>query len=320
MEAVTYDRYGSFENLAVRDIAQPAIKDDEVLIRVRAASLQIGDVFAVHGAPYMMRMMTGLFRPKLGAPGFDIAGTVEAVGKRVTQFRAGDDVFGGCRGGACAQYARTRPDQLALKPTMLTFEEAAATTTSAVAALTALRKVANVQPGQRVLINGASGGIGTFAVQIAKAFGAHVTGVCSTKNVELVRSLGADEVIDYTQQDFTQHQYDVILDNVENRALADVRRALAPRGTLVLNSGTGAQGFAMFARLVKPIIINPFVRQRLRRFVSAPNHDDLVSLIQLVESGALKPVIDRTYRLAEVPAALAHIEGGHARGKVIVTI
>lgn len=230
-------------------------------------------------------------------------------------------MFGACN-GACAEYACVGQDKLALKPANLTFAEAAAVPTSALAALHALRDVGKVQPGQKVLINGASGGVGTFAVQIAKSFGAEVTAVCSTTNVDTVRSIGADHVIDYTQQDFTQggKRYDLIFDNVENRSLSDCRRALTPSGTLILNSGTGAHGIGMLVRLVKPLVLSPFVRQNLRRYLSVPNHEDLVILKELVESRKLTPVIDRKYPLHETPAALGYIEGGHARGKVVITL
>lgn len=321
MRAIVYDKYGSFDVLGVRDIDKPVVKDDEVLVRVHAAGLHIGDVFGVRGAPFVMRMVTGLLKPKYGVPGFDLAGQVEAVGKNVKSFRPGDEVFGACN-GACAEYACTVEDKLAHKPANVTFEQAAALPTSALAALHALRDVGKVQPGQKVLINGASGGVGTFAVQIAKSFGAEVTGVCSTRNVDMVRSLGADHVIDYTQEDFTRgtNRYDVIFDNVENRSVSDCRRALTPSGTLILNSGTGARGIKMLVRMFKPLVLSPFVRQNLRRYLSVPNHDDLVALSQLVESGQLTPVIDKTYPLHETPAALGYIEAGHARGKVVVTV
>ncbi|MGK0189995.1 MAG: NADPH:quinone reductase-like Zn-dependent oxidoreductase [Verrucomicrobiales bacterium] len=321
MKAITYDRYGSFENLALRDVSKPTIKPDELLIRVRAAGLHIGDCFAVRGAPLVMRLATGLFKPKHGVPGFDLAGEVEAVGKNVTKFKVGDEVFG-AHISTCAEYVCTKPDKLALKPANLSFEQAAALPTSALAALHALRDVAKVQPGQKVLINGASGGVGSFAVQIAKSFGAEVTGVCSTSNVDMVRSIGADEVIDYTSKDFTQGgaRFDVILDNVENRPLSDCRRALTRTGTLIVNSGTGARGMAMLIRLIKPLLVSPFIRQKLRRYLSVPNHEDLVVLKELVESGKLRPVIDKAYSLDDTPAALVYIEGGHARGKVVVGI
>jgi NADPH:quinone reductase-like Zn-dependent oxidoreductase len=321
MKAVVHDRYGSPDVLDVRDIDKPAVKADQVLVRVHAAGLHVGDCFGVRGVPFPVRVATGLLKPRYGVPGLDVAGHVEAVGNNVKRFRPGDEVFGACS-GACAEYARAGEDKLALKPANLTFEEAAALPTSALAALHALRDVGKVKPGQRVLINGASGGVGTFAVQIAKSFGAEVTGVCGTTNAGLVRSIGADHVIDHTQGDFTQgaQRYDLILDNVENRSLSDCRRALTPTGTLILNSGTGARGFRLLVRLVKPIVLAPFTRQSLRRYLSTPNHQDLVVLTEFVESAKLTPVIDKTYPLDETPAALRHIEGGHARGKVVITL
>ena len=321
MKAIAYDNYGSLDVLSIRNIEKPAAKDDGVLVRVEAAGLHVGDCFGVRGEPFAMRVVSGLLRPKYGVPGFDLAGHVEAVGKNVKRFKPGDEVFG-VSTGTCAEYACAAEDKLALKPANLTFEAAAAVPTSALAALHALRDAGEVQPGQRVLINGASGGVGTFAVQIAKAFGAEVTGVCSTTNVDMVRSIGADYVIDYTQEDFTWdgQRYGLILDNVENRSLSECRRALAPSGTLVLNSGTGARGIGMLVRLLKPLVVSPFVRQNLRRYLSVPKHEDLLVLKEMVESGKLTPVIDRTYPLRETPAALGYIEGGHARGKVVVTV
>jgi len=321
MKAIVNDEYGSPDELKLRDLEKPAIGEHEVLIRVHAAGLNVGDSFAVRGSPVLMRMMTGLLRPKYGVPGFDVAGRVEALGSAVTKFRPGDEVFG-VSNGTCAEYVRAAEDKLALKPATLTFQEAAAIPTSGLAALHGLRDAGKLQPGQRVLINGASGGVGTFAVQIAKSFGAEVTGVCSTANVEMVRSIGADHVIDYTREDFTTGgpRYDLIFDNVENRSLSACRRALTPRGTLVVNSGTGARGLRMLARLVRPLLLSPFVRQKLRRFLSRPNHADLAVLKSLVENGKLRPVIDSTYPLGETPAALRHVEGGHARGKVVVAV
>ncbi|TMG04351.1 MAG: NAD(P)-dependent alcohol dehydrogenase [Chloroflexi bacterium] len=321
MKAIAYDKYGSFDVLALGDIDKPALKDNEVRVRVSAVGLQIGDCFGVRGAPYMVRMYTGLLKPKYGVPGYDFAGQIEALGSDAKQFQPGDEVFGSSQ-AACAEYAVAREDQLAPKPANVSFEEAAAIPTAALTALRGLRDVGRVQAGQNVLINGASGGVGHFAVQIAKALGAEVTGVCSTKNVEMVRSIGADHVIDYTKEDFTEGDelYDLILDNVENRSLSDVRRALALNGTLVLNSGTGARGMGMLVRLVKPLVVSPFARQNLRRYLVKPNHEDLVYLKEMAESGKLRPVIDKTYPLAETAAALAYIEGGHAAGKVVVTI
>ena len=321
MKAMHHDRYGALDLLALRDIERPTVGDADVLIRVRAAGLHIGDCFGVHGSPFLMRLVSGLLKPTYGVPGFDVAGQVEAVGSKVTRIRPGDAVFGTCK-GACAEFVSAPAGTLALKPARLTFEQAAALPTSGLAALHALRDAGRVRPGQQVLINGASGGVGTFAVQLAKAFGAEVTGVCSSGNVSPVRSLGADHVIDHTRQDFTQcaRRYDLILDNVENRSLADCRRVLTPSGTLILNSGTGAQGVAMLIRLLKPLVLSPFVHQTLKRYLSIPNHADLVVLTELVEAGHLAPVIDKIYPLQETAAALRHIEGGHARGKVVVSM
>ena len=321
MQAIVQDRYGPIDVLQRRDIDKPAIGHGEVLVRVRAAGLHVGDLFSVRGSPFPVRMMTGLLRPKVGVPGFDVAGHVEAVGSAVTRFRPGDEVFG-VGIGACAEYARAAEDKLLPKPADLTWEQAAAIPTSGLAAFHGLRDAGKLQPGERVLINGASGGVGTFAVQIAKAFGAEVTAVSSTRNVELVRALGADHVIDYTREDFTagEAHYDLILDNVENRSISEIRRVLTPNGTLVLNSGTGATGLRMLARLIWPLVLSRFTSHTLRRYLSNPNQADLAALTQLVEDGKVKPVIERTYPLRETPAALRHIASGHARGKVVVTV
>lgn len=321
MKAIVHDRYGSFELLELRDIPKPEVGDDEVRAQVRAAGLHVGDCFSIRGAPFVMRFATGLLKPKHGVPGFDLAGQIEAVGKNVTRFQVGDEVFGACN-GACAEFVCVQPGQLAHKPEKLSFEQAAALPTSALAALHALRDVGKVQPGQRVLINGASGGVGTFAVQIAKSFGAEVTGVCSTSNLELVRSLGVDHTVDYTREDFTlgEQRYDLIFDNVENRTLSDLRRVLTPKGMLILNSGTGARGMKMMVRLIKPLVLSPFASQDLRRYLSVPNHEDLAVLGELVEAGRLHPVIDRIYPLDQTAAALAYIERGHTRGKVIIHV
>ena len=321
MKAIIQDSYGPLERLEQRDIAKPEPAAGEVLVRVHAAGLHVGDVFAVTGSPFPVRAMTGMRRPKYGVPGFDLAGTVAAVGSGVTKLAVGDEVFGTGRGTA-AEYATAREEELAPMPAGLTFEEAAAIPTSAFAALHALRDAGRLQSGQRVLINGASGGVGSFAVQIAKTMGARVTGVTSGANVDFVRSIGADEVIDYTREDFTAlgRRWDLILDNVENRSLDDVRRAVAPGGTLVLNSGTGAGGLRMVVRLVRPLLLSLFSRQSLRRFVSNPNQADLLALRGLVESGALRPIVGRTYPLGDAAAALEHIAGGHSRGKVVLVI
>lgn len=321
MNAIVQDRYGPPDVLEFREIETPAIGDRDVLVRVHAAGLHAGDCFTVRGSPFPVRLATGLLKPRPGVPGYDLAGRVEAIGTKVTRFQRGDQVFG-ASSGTCAEYARAHEDTLAHKPANLSFEQAAAIPTSGLAALHALRDVAKVQPGQKVLINGAAGGVGTFAVQIARSLGAEVTGVCSTGNVDMVRTIGAAHAIDYTREDFTRgrQRYDLIFDNVENRSLADCRRALTPDGTLILNSGTGARGLRMLIRLVTPLVLAPFVRHRLRRYVSGARHADLVVLKELVESGQVSPVIDRTYPLRETPAALRYLEQGHARGKVVVTM
>lgn len=321
VRAVVHDSYGPPELLQVREIDEPVPGAGDVLVRVRAAGLHVADCFAVRGSPLPMRATSGLLRPRHGVPGFDVAGQVEAVGGDVSRFRPGDEVFGVCD-GSCAEYVTTAEDKLALRPATLTAEQAAAMPTSGLAALHAIRDRGATRPGQRVLIVGAAGGLGTFAVQIATSLGAEVTGVCGPANAELVRSIGAIRVIDYTQEDFAAdgRQYDLILDNVENRSLADCRRALRSGGTLILNSGTGARGARLIVRLVKPLVLSPFTDQRLLRYLSTPNREDLVALKGLVETGQLTPVVGRTYPLAETPAALRHIEGGHARGKVVVTL
>jgi NADPH:quinone reductase-like Zn-dependent oxidoreductase len=321
MQAITHDRYGSPDTLRLRELARPAIGADEVLIRTRAASLHPGDLFAVLGSPFPVRLATGLRRPKVGVPGFDVAGTVEAVGTAVTQFRPGDEVFG-VGIGTCAELVRAKAAVVVGKPTSISFEEAAAIPTSALAALHGLRDAGGLKPGQRLLVNGASGGVGSFAVQIGRILGADVTGVCSTANVELVRSLGASHVVDYTHEDFTAgaDRYDLILDNIENRPLSAVRRALTPGGTLVLNSGTGATGLRMLARLVWPLVLSPFTSHRLRRFISNPKRPDIEWLAQRAAEGSMRPIIGARYGLAETATALRLIESGHSRGKVVVTM
>lgn len=321
MKAMVYDRYGSLDVLSLREIAVPTIKADEVLVRTRAAGIHIGDCLLMRGSPFPVRLVTGLLRPKYGVPGLDVAGTVEAVGRQVTTLKVGDEVFGS-GWGTCAEYVAAKPSHLLLKPASLSFAEAAALPTSGTAALRGLRDAGKLQPGQKVLINGASGAVGTLAVQIAKALGGQVTGVCSSKNVALVQSLGADAVIDYSQEDFTKGsaRYDLVLDNIENHSLAACRGVLTPNGTLILNSGTGETGMAMMGRLLKPLLLAPFVRHKLRRYVSATNQADLVTLTKLVAAGQLKPVLGQTYPLAETRAAFAYIESGRAQGKVVVTL
>jgi len=325
MKAIVYSDYG-LSNLKLENIEKPVPNDDQILVKVRAASINPYDWHFVEGTPYIMRMMgVGLRKPKDIQLGVDFAGTVEAVGKNVTQFKPGDDVFGG-RGGAFAEYVCRRAEgAVALKPANLTFEQAASVNIAGITALQALRDKGKVQPGQKVLINGASGGVGTFAVQIAKTFGADVTGVCSTRNVDLVRSLGADHVIDYTKEDFAKgtERYDVILDNVPNHSLSECRRILTPNGKYVMIGGGGpndSRWVGPFGRVIKTMVLSPFTSQKMGMMMADANGKDLTILADMMQSGKLKPVIDRTYKLNEVPAAIAYLEEGHARGKVVITV
>lgn len=321
MKAIVQDNYGSPEALQLREIDKPAIGAGDVLIRVRAAGVNPADWAIMSGLPYVARPVYGLRRPT-GVRGTDVAGVVEAVGATVTRFRRGDEVFGWCN-GSFAEYASAREDTLELKPANLTFEQSAAVPMAGLVALQALRDQGKLRAGQKVLINGASGGIGTFAVQIAKSFGAHVTGVCSTRNVDLVRSIGADHVIDYTREDFTRsgQRYDFILDNVANHSLSSLRRALTPTGTLVPNGGGfDNHWFAGGGRVISALVVSRFVSHTLRPFLVAPKHEDLVVLKEFLEAGDVTPVIDRAYPLSETAQAMGHVGGGHARGKVAITV
>jgi NADPH:quinone reductase-like Zn-dependent oxidoreductase len=325
MKAIVQDAYGPATVLQTRDIDRPEITEVEVLVRVRAAGVNPADWAIMSGLPYIARPVYGLRKPKNAVRGTDVAGTVEAVGAGVRRLRPGEEVFGWCGGlgGAFAEYASVSADALAPKPDNLTFEQAAAVPMAGLVALQALRDHGNVRAGQRVLINGASGGIGTFAVQIAKALGAEATGVCSTRNVDLVRSIGADHVIDYTREDFTRmdRRYDFVLDNVANRSLSDLRRALTPTGTLVPNGGGfDNHWFASGGRVIGAHVLNRFVSHRLRPFLVSPKSEDLIALKELIEAGKVTPVIDRTYPLSETPQAVGHVGGGHARGKVVLTV
>ncbi len=321
MKAIVQAGFGPPKDVLERkEIDNPAVGDGDVLVHVYATSVHIGDYYTIAGLPYVMRPLFSTLRAKNGVPGSDIAGTVEAVGKDVAQFQPGDEVFGSHK-GAFAELAAFPAGSLALKPANLTFEEASAVGASALTALQALRDHGEVQPGQKVLITGASGGVGTFAVQIAKEFGAEVTGVCSTRNVELVQSIGADHVIDYTREDFTtdEERYDLILDNVGNRSRSDTRRALTPTGTLLSN---GAPVGGWFGGLKQPIgatVSSLFIRQQGRGFVSTSNPEDLAALKELAEAGQITPVIDRTYPLSQAPEAVAHVGEGHSQGKTIIT-
>lgn len=319
MKAIVQDSYGSAEVLQARDIEMPLIADNEVLVRVHAASIHVGDWILMTGSPFVMRMATGLRKPKNPIPGTDVAGTVEAVGKDVQRLRPGDEVFGWCA-GAFAEFASASEDQFILKPANLTFEQAAAVGVSATTALQLLRDDGKVQPGQKVLINGASGGVGTFAVQIAKAFGAEVTGVCSTKNVDLVRSIGADHVIDYTREDFStgMRRYDLILDNVGNHSMARTRRALSSTGTLISNGGGHAGG--KLGRTIRTMLVAMFVRQQAKPTLKTQNRDDLVALKELVEAGRITPVIDSTHPLNETPKAIGRVATGRTRGTIVISV
>ncbi len=322
MKAIVQDKFGSPDDvLELKEIDKPVVKEDEVLLRVHAASIHIGDFHAMRGVPYLLRPVFSLSRAKNRVPGTDVSGTVEAVGKSVTQLGPGAEVFGWCK-GAFAEYVSVSEEALALKPANLTFEQAAAVGVSAFTALQALRDQGKVQPGQKVLINGASGGVGTFAVQIAKVFGAEVTGVCSTRNVDMVRSIGADHVIDYTQEDFTQSglRYDLILDNVGNHSLSDTRAPLTPNGTLLANGAAVSGWIGGLSHFAKAAVSSMFVRQQGRPFVSLPNKEDLATLKELAATGEVTPVIDRTYPLSQTPEAMDHVGGGHARGKVVVIV
>jgi NADPH:quinone reductase-like Zn-dependent oxidoreductase len=321
MKAIVQDRYGKPEAvLGLQEIAKPAVKDGEVLVRVHAASMHVGDWLVVTGVPYIARPAYG--KPKGRVPGTDIAGTVEAVGNGVTGLRPGDEVFGWCT-GAFAEYASAPADHFVPKPANLTFEQAAAVGVSASTALQLLRDQGKIKPGQKVLINGASGGIGTFAVQVAKAFGAEVTGVCSTRNVEMVRSIGADHVIDYTREDFTRngHRFDFILDNVANHSLSDTRRVLTPSGKLQSNNGTsGGRWFGTIGTVLKSATVSLFERRQLGPAIKFANRADLLALKELIEAGKITPVIDATYALSDTGKALAHVGEGHARGTVVISV
>jgi NADPH:quinone reductase-like Zn-dependent oxidoreductase len=324
MKAIVQDAYGApGDVLDLQDITKPLMKDDEVLICVRAASIHTGDFILVTGLPYFLRMATGVRRPKSRVPGTDVAGTVESVGKNVTQLRPGDEVFGWCA-GAFAEYVSAAADHFVPKPTSLTFEQAAAVGVSATTALQLLRDQGKVRPGQKVLINGASGGVGTFAVQIAKTLGAEVTAVASTRNLDMVRSIGADHVIDYTKEDFTRGgpRYDFILDNVANHSMSDTRRALTPTGSLQTNGGGHSSGrwIGSMGTVIKAALASMVVRQQLGPSVKYQNSKDLVALKALVDAGKVTPVIDGTYPLSGTPTAIGHVGEGHARGTVVITM
>jgi len=322
MKAVRLHRYGSPDLLQLEEIDSPAPGAHEVLVCVHAACVHPGDWMIVTGRPYAVRLLFGPFRPWKSIPGFDLAGRVEAVGRNVTEFTPGDEIFGYCY-APCAEYACVAEDKLVRKPDRLTFEEAAAVALNGCVALTAIRDRAKAKPGQKVLINGASGGVGTFAVQMAKSRGAEVTGVCSGGNAELVRSIGADRVIDYTREDFTaaEERYDFILDNAGSHSLAELRRTLAPGGIAVPNnSSSGSRWIGNFAQVASAVMLSFFLPKQGRPFVGLPNKERLTAVRDLIECGEVTPVIDRTYPLSETSEAIAYVGNGHSRGNVVVTV
>ena len=325
MQAIRYHEYGTAEVLRLEATKRPLPNDNQVLIKVRAASVNPLDWHYMRGTPYIIRLIeSGLRTPVDPRLGTDVAGEVVAVGKNVTQFKLGDELFG-ASGGAFAEYAAVSQNRAVLKPANLTFEQAASVPVAALSALQALRDAGQIRAGQKVLINGASGGVGTFAVQIAKSFGAEVTGVCSTRNLDMVRSLGADHVIDYTKEDFTQgmQKYDLILDNVGNGSLSAYRRVMSPKGIFVGVGGGGPDAGALIGPLAGPIkgaLYSPFVSQKFLSFLATVNTRDLTILKEMLETKKVTPVIDRAYPLSEVPAAIRYLEEGHARGKVVISV
>jgi NADPH:quinone reductase-like Zn-dependent oxidoreductase len=327
MKAIVQDTYGSTDVLELREVDKPVPKDDQVLVRVHAAGLDRGVWHVMTGLPYLVRIVVptlGLRKPKVPVRGMDVAGQVEAVGSNVTRFQPGDAVFGWTDDGSYAEYACAGEDHFAPKPATLGFEQAAAVPISGFAALQALRDEGEVRPGQTVLVIGAAGGVGTFAVQLAKAFGAEVTGVCSAAQAELVRSIGADDVIDYTRDDVTDgtRHWDLIIDTAGHRSLSRLRRALTPRGTLVIVGSEGrGRWMGGFDRQLRALALSRFVGQRLRMLSSKPRQDDLQTLRELIEAGKVRPIIDRTYPLREAPEAIRYLVEGHGgAGKIVITV
>jgi NADPH:quinone reductase-like Zn-dependent oxidoreductase len=321
VKAIVSRGYGPPDRLELRDVDKPELGDDCVLVRVRAASVNPYDWHMMRGHPYLVRLGEGLRRPKTEVLGVDVAGEVEAVGAAVTELRPGDEIFGG-RVRAFAEYVCGPQKNFVLKPAALSFEEAASIPVAACTALQALRDHGELRPGQRVLINGAAGGVGTFAVQIAKAMGGVVTGVCSTRNLELVRSLGADHLVDYTAEDFSRsgRRYDLVVDLVGNRSLRALRRALTPDGTLVIAGGGHGRLLGPLALPIAATIRNRFVKQRLMWFMTKMRSDDLAAIVELIDAGKVTPVVERSYPLSEAREAIRHVERGHARGKVVITV
>jgi len=322
MKAAIYRRYGPPDVVQIDDVEKPVPRDNEVLIKVCAASVNPIDWHLIRGMPYMLRIAAGLRKPKMTRLGSDVAGEVEAVGRTVTQFKPGDPVFGLCR-GTLAEYVCVSESALARKPDNLTFEQAASVPLASLTALQACGDEEEIQPWQKVLINGAAGGVGTFAVQIAKSFGAHVTGVCSTRNVEMVRSIGADQVIDYTQEDFTQgwQHYDLILDCVGNHSLSACRSVLTPKGKYIMVGGPAGQWMIrLLGRVIKALVLSWFVQQKLTMMITKASKENLIMMCELMETRKVRPVIDRRYTLSEVPEAIRYLEEGHARGKVVINL
>jgi NADPH:quinone reductase-like Zn-dependent oxidoreductase len=322
MKAIVYHRYGSPDVLQWEEIEKPTPGDNEVLLRVRAASVNPLDWHFMRGMPYLVRIPAGLRKPKVTGLGVDVAGQVEAVGRAVTQLKPGDEVFGSCR-RAFAEYVCAAESSLVVKPDNMTFEQAASVPVAAFTALQGLRDKGHIQPRQRVLVNGAAGGVGSFAVQIAKSFGADVTGVCSTRNVGMVRSIGADQVIDYTQEDFTKsgQRYDLLFDAVGNHSLFACRRVLNPKGVLIMAGGEGGRWMIRaLGRAITALVLSRFVSQKLTGLLARTRKEDLTVMHQLMEAGKVTPVIDRRYRLSEVPEAIRYLEQGHARGKVVISL
>ncbi len=323
MKAIVSRCYGSPDVLKIENVEKPTPADDQVLVKVHAAAVNPLDFHYMHGTPYLMRMDSGIGTPTNTRLGVDFAGTVEAVGKNVTRFHPGDEVFGG-RNGAFGEYVTVREDRnIVLKPANVTFEQAASVPIAAITALQALRDKGKIQAGQKVLVNGASGGVGTFAVQIAKSFGAEVTGVCSTKNLDMVRKIGADHVIDYTKEDFTQgaQHYDLIVDTVATHSLLDYKRVMNPDGKWVMIGGSADNWLVgLLGTFVSAKMLSPFVSQKFGLMLAELNPGDLKIIGDLMQSGKVTPVIDRTYTLSEVPEALRYLEQGHARGKVVISM
>jgi NADPH:quinone reductase-like Zn-dependent oxidoreductase len=319
MKAITQDRYGSADVLQFKDVDMPVAGPDEVLVKVRAAAIDAGVWHLMTGEPYAVRMVLGLKRPKTPVRGRDLAGVVESVGANVNDFQPGDEVFG-IANGTFAEYVVAKPAKLLPKPSNLSLEQAAAVPISGITALQAVRDTAKVRPGQRVLVIGAAGGVGTYIVQIAKAYGAEVTGVCSTTKTELVRSIGADHVIDYTKEQIPAGRYDVIFDTAGNRKLSDLRRALTPKGMLALIGAENAGNWLGMRRTFAAMLLSPFVSQQLRGVMSVERKKYIEAVAELIEAGKVTPVIDRTCALADVADAIKSLQAGHARGKTVVTV